>query len=349
MNPNKSISFSRLSSYSQCPRREYLEYRLMFPKEQNEFAIAGSEAHEKEESNATPNAINYGNELIQALSKDKKYAPIIQEKGIKPNLSDQGVGESIAVYAEHKLSMKLTEELCFTGFIDLYFVIDDTAFIMDYKFTNKSVAKYDQLRYYALLIKKKHPQVNLFLGSFIYPLLETRKDIVIYEEELSVIRDSLIAKARELDCDVKGKMKLTPLCEYCPFAAICKSKSVDTLIKLQSSSDALVSRGIPSAKTIVAYNDDVRSAVNKIWSLGISLDRCYFVNTATPSLNDALSLNKDFSELVFSDEKSMNALLGVDSLPQTIVQSEGKMLIDLSNFENIDEKIQKIEKIFSNS
>lgn len=349
MNPNKSISFSRLSSYSQCPRREYLEYRLMFPKEQNEFAIAGSEAHEKEENNATPNAINYGNELIQALSTDKKYAPLIQEKGIKPNLSDQGVGESIAVYAEHKLSMKLTDGLCFTGFIDLYFVIDDTAFIMDYKFTNKAVAKYDQLRYYALLIKEKHPQVNLFLGSFIYPLLETRKDIVIYEEELSVIRDSLIAKARELDCDVKGKMKLTPLCEYCPFAAVCKSKSVDALIKLQSNSDTLVSRGIPSAKTIIAYSDDVRSAVNKMWSLGVPLDRCYFVNTATPTLSQTLALNKDFSELVFTDEASLKILLGVTSLPKIVVESEGKTLIDLSNFEDIDEKIQKIEEIFSNS
>ena len=349
MNPNKSISFSRLSSYQQCPRREYLEYRLMFPKEQNEFAIAGSEAHEKEENNATPNAVNYGNALIQALSKDKKYAPIIQEKGIKPNLSDQGVGEGIAVYAEHKLSMKLTDELYFTGFIDLYFVIDDTAFIMDYKFTNKAVAKYDQLRYYALLIKARHPEVNLFLGSFIYPLLETRKDIVIYEEELSIIKDSLIVKANELNNDGKGKIKLTPLCEYCPFAAVCKSKSVDALIKLQTASDRLISRGIPSSKTIVAYNDDISSAVNKIWSLGISVDKCYFVNTATPSLNDALSLNKDFNELVFSDEKSMKALLGVDSLPQAIVQSEGKMLIDLSNFENIDEKIQKIEEIFSYS
>lgn len=331
---NSSISFSRLSSYSQCPRKEYLESRLFFTRESNVFAIEGERLHAQEEERAVPNLVTFGNKMIERGLTNEKIAAILERNKLsEPNLTEQKIKseKGIPVYVENKLTMKLTDDLSFTGIPDLYSVAGEVAFIVDYKFGLRVSPKYDQMRYYALLIKEKHPETKVFLCSFIYPNANAERNITIYEDELHTIKEKLIVKASDMVEDVKACAKPSALCDYCPFAEKCVSKQVNALIKLQNESDELIASGYPDSRIIAFYGENsLGLGKEKIELTGVDTKEVYFINSNSKKLREVVSLNEKAKEIVFLDKTAIKSVLGVENIPP-VFESDGKKFYNLAH------------------
>lgn len=197
-------SFSKLNAFHTCPFQYYLTYVKNLNREQNCYGYYGNELHSLLEQLQQRKITNQ--EAIQKYNEVIEYANLMDYNFPTPN-SRINYLECILHYIENFAPIKCDryyiEEyfefdingITMRGYIDLYYVIDDKLYVIDYKssskFSKKDLPKKSmQLILYAMYLKEKYPdKVIEYVAFDMCKYMKNGKGVLIERNKIDKINE----------------------------------------------------------------------------------------------------------------------------------------------------------------
>ena len=227
MSKYSPYSFSKINSYSSCPRKFKHSYidKIKIDEEQVHL-LKGKFIHNILERYRNPDISSIKPEKLNINTEDKKAykeltAAFIASKTGQKYLTGDCIGREVKLSFNPKLEMcEYWDKKClFRGSIDrLNKINDDTLMAIDWKtgkFNSKTIKR--QLKYYALWCFMQYPKIKNVECHYVY--IETG-DITQYiytKDSMKNIMKELLLRIKTIE---KAKMFVknrTALCNYCDF------------------------------------------------------------------------------------------------------------------------------------
>lgn len=197
-------SFSKLNAFHICPFQYYLTYVKNLNREQNCYGYYGNELHSLLEQLQQRKITNQ--EAIQKYNEVIEYANLMDYNFPTPN-SRINYLECILHYIENFVPIECDkyyiEEyfefdingITMRGYIDLYYIIGNKIYVIDYKssskFSKKDLPKKSmQLILYAMYLKEKYPDKIIEYVAFdMCKYVENEKGTLIERNRIGNIDD----------------------------------------------------------------------------------------------------------------------------------------------------------------
>lgn len=219
------LSFSRLSTFEQCPAQfDYLYVSKRVQSTMNEASEYGDRVHKVLEA--------YGNSLVAGESFDagdtlenkqslERWGPLVQK--ITSRNGDK--------YFEHQMSVNrqlqpvdwFAKDVWIRSIADVLVVDGDTAYCLDYK-TGKVKENPTQLQLFAAMVMWHFPQVNTVKTSFVWLKFDQVTNAKYERRFLDALWRGLEprfdAVQETIDLGV-FKTKPSGLCPWCPAKGFC--------------------------------------------------------------------------------------------------------------------------------
>lgn len=236
-----TLSPSSVSTYLQCPRKFYYQYKEKLPtKDQPHFNLGtfvhgALEFFHKELINddnidKRPKILKKSCEsFYEKMKKDGKQltksqiqeAYLMLQSYLK-HLENKFPYKVISL--EEKFLISLNEDYNLTGIVDrLDKDADENFHIKDYK-TNKSLKymKPLQLNMYGIWLFDNYPNESEYRASYLMLRFDGKPISYNFKkEDVNKCRDEIIALAEKISSDERWKKNMTKLCDYCDFNEIC--------------------------------------------------------------------------------------------------------------------------------
>ncbi len=197
------ISYSKIASYKQCPKKYYLEYveqKLVLPALP---LIEGKDEHLKIEKEKKPPA------FFEKVFQKYFTNPVFEEK---------------------------IEASCFTidieGVIDCYSIADTTVYIADWKLW-KLPETPEQFLFYSLLLSKKYENLEHFICYAVSIRGEVYKIFSFHKEQIEKYESEVIEIAEEIENTTEFPPKPSQNCSLCPFLYECFETKALAELKIQ--------------------------------------------------------------------------------------------------------------------
>ncbi|MER0285347.1 PD-(D/E)XK nuclease family protein [Clostridioides difficile] len=197
-------SFSKLNTFYTCPFQYYLTYIKNLDREQNCYGYYGNELHRLLEELQQRKMTNQ--EAIQKYNEVIEYANLMDYNFPTPN-SRINYLECILHYLEYFVPIECDkyciEEyfeyyingITMRGYIDLYYIIGNKVYVIDYKssskFSKKDLSKKSmQLILYAMYLKEKYPDKMIEYVAFdMCKYIKNEKGVLIERNKIDNIRN----------------------------------------------------------------------------------------------------------------------------------------------------------------
>lgn len=215
-------SFSKLSTYKNCPRKFAYNYILKIPREQcdNEALRKGSAVHSILEN--YPVSVNKPN-----IYQD------VADRFIRSNLGQNLLNRQST--REYKFGMCLDDsgkfvecnysKSLFRGFIDYVCVIDNVIHLIDWKTGNYKEERYqdyNQLMFYAVYFFEKY-NVDTIEISYVYVEHELHNSMTLTKEFLPNYKNELLSIINTIENDDNFDKNKSKLCDYCDYQEYCEN------------------------------------------------------------------------------------------------------------------------------
>ncbi|HBF7454137.1 TPA: PD-(D/E)XK nuclease family protein [Clostridioides difficile] len=197
-------SFSKLNAFNTCPFQYYLTYVKNLNREQSCYGYYGNELHSLLEQLQQRKITNQ--EAIQKYNEVIEYANLMDYNFPTPN-SRINYLECILHYIENFVPIECDryyiEEyfefdingITMRGYIDLYYIIGNKIYVIDYKssskFSKKDLPKKSmQLILYAMYLKEKYPdKVIEYVAFDMCKYMKNEKGVLIDRNKVDSIDD----------------------------------------------------------------------------------------------------------------------------------------------------------------
>ena len=215
------LSFSRLSTFEQCPAQfDYLYVSKRVQSTSNESADYGDRVHKVLEA--------YGNGTLdeQTLSEEgrstlKQWGAVVDK--ITSRSGTKLYGHQMAVNRELKPVDWFASDVWIRSIADVLVVDGDTAYCLDYK-TGKVKENPTQLQLFAAMVMWHFPEVNTVKTSFIWLKFNQTTNAKYERRFLDALwrgMEPRFDKVQEIIDLGVFNTKPSGLCPWCPAKAIC--------------------------------------------------------------------------------------------------------------------------------
>lgn len=234
------VSASSVKTFEQCRKKYYFTYIERAPKKTWDHFTLGSLIHKtlelfhrfylehpksksprtKEMKNAFDLArkeFNASKEIeLEAFLLTKDYLNTLTNKNMLPIKS-----------VEQPFEFEIDKNIIVRGFIDrIDEDKDGNLTIVDYK-TNKNTTylRPFQLSVYGLWLKKEHPDLKTYNGSYILLRHKSKtKDYIFNLFDIDKVQKELLLYAKQIKEEKEWSENPQFLCKYCDFADICPAQ-----------------------------------------------------------------------------------------------------------------------------
>ena len=129
---------------------------------------------------------------------------------------------------EQDFEFNIAPDIVLRGYIDRIDKLDNGRLrVVDYK-TSKSGDRYlenDQLLIYGMWLKRQHPELKDFMGSYVLLKFHSRaKDVDFNTADLEKMESKLLKYAGEIKTENEWITIPSGLCKYCDFYDICPAQ-----------------------------------------------------------------------------------------------------------------------------
>ena len=215
-------SFSKLSTYQQCPLRFKFKYIDKIPegKFDDSALVKGSNVHSILENYSE---VQQQNSIVEKFLKcdiAQKYLPAIL--GTSKSVKEFNIGLDTKLNPS-KYSDKST---IFRGKVDLMTVIDKTLNIIDYKtgkYKEEKYQSYDQLMFYAIYYFIRYHKIDKIRISYVYLEAQLENEMILERKYLSSYIDRLIKTINSVETDTQFIKNKSILCNWCPYQETCEA------------------------------------------------------------------------------------------------------------------------------
>lgn len=210
------MSYSRLSTFEQCPLKfYYLNVSKEVSDPGNEHTQYGTRVHEALEK--------YGrtrNEEWLTL-ETRKFKPVVDRIIAQPG--DKYYEYRMAIKADGTPCDWFSKEVWFRAVIDVLVRCGDVATIIDFK-TGKVKPDLTQLRVFAYVVHKHMPSVRTFNVAYLWLQFDEVTSTTFTAEQAREGWKNIDQRCAEVDEAVElgvFEPKPSPLCGWCPAKKIC--------------------------------------------------------------------------------------------------------------------------------
>lgn len=228
MSKYSPYSFSKIDSYSSCPRKfkySYIE-KIKVDKEQAHL-LKGKYIHNILERYRNPDIDSIEPESLDIPLESKEAykeltASFIGSQTGQEYVNGDCIGREIKLSFNSKLEMcdYWDEQCLFRGSIDRLNKIDDeTLLAIDWKtgkYDPKRLTK-NQLKYYALWCFMQYPEIKHVKCHYVYIETCDVKEYVYSKESMKEIMKELLLRIKNIEKARMFVKNRTALCNYCDF------------------------------------------------------------------------------------------------------------------------------------
>lgn len=221
-------SFSKIDSYSSCPRKFKHSYidKIKIDKEQVHL-LKGKFIHNLLELYRNPNKASIKQKKLNINPEDQKAykeltAAFIASKTGQKYLKGNCIGREVEIAFDYKLDMcgYWDQECLFRGSIDrLNKINDDTIMVIDWKtgkFDPKRATK-RQLKYYALWCFMEYPEIKNVECHYVYIETSDVKEYIYTKDSMKKTMKELLLRIKTIEKAPLFVKNRTALCSYCDF------------------------------------------------------------------------------------------------------------------------------------
>ena len=223
-----TYSFSKISTYQQCPLQYKFQYIDKLPTNPSIHLIKGSKIHS----------------ILEKI-EDFKYDPSIEYHDIVKNFKDSELGSEILSkpsIREHRIKLDenlkaddtLTKEKTrFVGYIDrinIYSGISESGEItqnvelIDYKtgkYKEPKYQDYQQLILYGLYMFDKY-DIDKILLRFVYVEHNLENTLLLHRSSYDIYKSKLQKDIETIEQDTEFQKRPSRLCPWCDFQEYCE-------------------------------------------------------------------------------------------------------------------------------
>jgi hypothetical protein len=211
------MSFSKLNTYEQCPKKFWHIYLdQTFPQRETEQMARGTRMHSSLE--------HYGKtgDIAKLTAETRKFKPMMDR--VREVEGDK--------YYEHKMAITIDKTPCawddeilwFRGIADVLIVNGATAYCLDHK-TGKPKHDATQLALFALLTFAHFPDVEEVKSSFLWLAYDDLSHTSYQRRFADDLWRGLETRLQYVQDDIETKTfmcKPSKLCGWCPAQDICE-------------------------------------------------------------------------------------------------------------------------------
>lgn len=222
MNKPMALSYSRLSTFEQCPAKfDYLYVTKRVKDEDNIHTVFGSRVHEKLENAGKHGGVGV---VLGDMHLDPEIAPFLP---LVQRILDQP-GEKLF---EHQMALTVAREPCdwfapevwLRGIADVLIINGKTAAALDWK-TGKVKNNPTQLMLFAAMVMSNMPQIDVVKTAFVWLQHNDITPATYTRAQLPTMWGQLLPRFHAVQESVDlGVFKTKPsgLCPWCPAKGIC--------------------------------------------------------------------------------------------------------------------------------
>ena len=221
------LSFSRLSTFEQCPAQfDYLYVSKRVQSTTNEAADYGDRVHKTLEAyglckTEEERAVMRATEALEEKQTLDQWAPLV----------DMVLSKKGDKYFEHQMAVNqqlqpvdwFAKDVWIRSIADVLVVNGDTAYCIDYK-TGKVKENPTQLQLFAAMVMWQFPEVNTVKTSFVWLRFKETTNSVYERRFLDplwrALKPRFDAVQETIDLGV-FKTKPSGLCPWCPAKGFC--------------------------------------------------------------------------------------------------------------------------------
>ncbi len=249
-------SYSKITLFTKCPYAWKKRYIDLLVEEKHPSLKFGAIVHEiiadylKQLSQRKENVNHALLEKIinEHLEEDEvffeqiqKLLPALQSIVLPPGISPQ-IELPVALNEQFETCDFYSDDAFLRGKIDYFYIIDDTAVIIDWK-TDQHLPQSDesemQTRFYALLLEPTlPPEVEKFVVELNYLRFSKVKKTVLTREALNEVKEWILQKVEQVEKEEKFDPTPGDWCEVCgyvsqcPYARVCLTLSETKLSQI---------------------------------------------------------------------------------------------------------------------
>ena len=323
------ISYSRIQTYNDCPRKEFFKYRLGFASK-DAFALNyGTLTHLLLEDKAKGGAL-LDEITIEDSKKDPSTLIYIDSKTGKASLTP--IPDAKVVSMERFPTLTPEQEVnlindevsnVFVGYMDLL-TIDDKGVItiIDYK-TGKTKPSFVQLDTYAYFAAKAFPEAHTINAAYYFVKTDTfekksytREEALSFERVLTNDIERLVSQG-----EINVLSKKSYKCNWCDYQNECAlyGQFNDVYSQSRNSSDRAQTPVFGSylSQNVILFDggdEESRQKAKDLFSLcgndAFAIDTSYSRGDNRSLIDRYISLAPKISEISFLDESSKQTVIG---------------------------------------
>lgn len=208
-------SYSKLSTYNQCPRKYKFNYIDKIKVDDLTCLIKGRKLH-KELENINKDNFEHSSPLIKSFLNNNL--------DIKEQLFNKNIKKEFRFGLDKNFKpCKYSSKAFYGGIIDLIY-IDNILTLVDYKTGNYKDAKYQdfyQLMSYSLFFFN-HQNINKIKLRYCYIEHNLENNLIISKQSTNSTKEWIVNTVNNIEHDKNFECKYSVLCNYCQFKNFCK-------------------------------------------------------------------------------------------------------------------------------
>lgn len=219
----RPYSFSRMSTFTQCPYRFKLHYIDKVPEEENPISLMalrkGSKVHSLLENYPKIETETKSFDIVEKFVRSKVAEPYLDAiLNESPNKREFAFG----LTKDFEPTTYDSPDALFHGKIDLICTVNGMLNLVDYK-TGKAKEQtdqdYSQLMLYAIYFFQKTTLDEIRI-SFVYVEHDHENSLVLKRQYLEHYKDIFLKLVERIETSDYSRQK-SYLCKYCPYADKC--------------------------------------------------------------------------------------------------------------------------------
>lgn len=257
-------SFSRISTYINCPFA-YKKYYLEGVKtESNSAADVGTYVHEHIRTQIQEEEMPFINLSIEGLEVAKDFIhnseDIMLELAFRYNYETLETEQDIFINKEFKEVEPDSKDAFLRGIVDLILFSDEGIIVLDWK-TGRSEPDLLQLYIYAILVEAKYGKLPKEVG-FIKLRDKEIKTIPITKKAIEQVKKYLLKVIEVIENDEEFKPKVGKQCSYCKVIHSCPLANELNIPDLTSPEKVITA--LKMAQTLKQRAKDIEERVKEI-------------------------------------------------------------------------------------
>ena len=223
----RPYSYSKVSTYVECPRKFKFQYvdGIRTPFMDNHVFEKGRYFHAALENHPTrlvPEFKYKENEARRDELVSQVAAILSSEKVLR--LLDSCIRREYRFFLDSGLryASKKSKDIFFKGIIDFIGQTEPGSIdIVDWKSGKTKSGSLDQLRFYSIWAFEAFKNIDAIRLSLFYLEDDQEKTETVTRDDHAEIKENFLETVGRIESDVEYKKKTNKGCEYCPFFQLC--------------------------------------------------------------------------------------------------------------------------------